>query len=139
MIKQCKHVWILVNVLFLHKEETVTSRGSHALGRVAQLEGELQEGLYAERVAMTEGTGELLFAHPEKTVQGGGRRESESVTQEEEEGTAHGQTLVSQEELISEGIWMDLSHQLCQPFCSEHLLASLGPTDTGVNSPLAGA
>lgn len=68
---------------------------------------------------MAEGTGELLFAHLEKTIQGGGgRRESESVAEEEEEGTAHGQTLVSQQELISERIWMDLSHQLCQPFCS---------------------
>lgn len=68
---------------------------------------------------MSEGTGELLFTHLEKTIQGGGgRRESESVAEEEEERTAHGQTSVSQQELISERIWMDLSHQLCQPFCS---------------------
>lgn len=44
-------------------------RRSCALGKVMQLEGELQEGLYAERVAMTEGTWKLLFSHPEKTVQ----------------------------------------------------------------------
>lgn len=57
------------------------------------------------------------------------------MAQEEEEGTAHGQTLVSRQELISHRIWMDLSHQLCRPFCSE--LASLGPANTGVNLPLA--
>lgn len=51
---------------FLHKEETWTLRGSPALGRVVQLEGELQEGLYAERVAMTGDRGELLFTHPEE-------------------------------------------------------------------------
>lgn len=30
-------------------------------------EGELQEGLYADMFAVAEGSGELLFAHPEKT------------------------------------------------------------------------
>lgn len=122
----------------LHKEETETLRRSRALGKVVQLEGELQEGLYAERVAVTEGTWELLFTHPEKTVEGSGsKRQSESMAQKKEEGTAHGQTLESQQELISERIWMVLSHQLCQPFCSEHLLAPPCPTNTGVNLPLA--
>lgn len=45
-----------------------------------------------------------------------------------------GQTSVSQQELINRRIWLDLSRCLCQPFCSEHLLASRGPACAGVNS-----
>ena len=71
-------------------------------------------------------------------VQGGsGKRESECVAQEGEEETACGQTLLSQQELISQRLLMGLPQQVCQPFCSQHLLASLGPASAGVNLPLA--